>query len=300
MGWLRLGSLLLFWVTGAAGQDILIKDGGREIAVPLPDGNRLSMVWIEPGTFKTKLSYLEGGGDQQHCLVVTEGFYIGKYEVTQGQWEGVLGSKPWVGQPFVKDNPSHPAVYLSWNAPKEFIQRLNGAANGVAYSLPTEVEWEYACRADTESRWSFGDTPDLLQDYAWFRGNAWDAGLRWAQPVGTKLANPWGLHDMHGNVWEWVYSGQTVEAEAAQSYMVSVTRGGCFGTPALGLSSEVASRFYWNPENWQGGGRQVLEHGAAYVGFRLLRKGPKLTGPTAVARHSWGQVKDGNTRLSAP
>ena len=143
-----------------------------------------------------------------HKVIFREGFELGKYVVTQGQWERVMGTRPWSGQGprgHVQANVNHPAVYVSWFDVQEFIGKLNLLEVGQAvYRLPTEAEWEYAGRAGTTTRWSFGDDASLLGEYAWYRANAWERELRYAQPVGQKLPNPWGLYDMHGNVWEWV------------------------------------------------------------------------------------------------
>ena len=82
-----------------------------------------------------------------------------------------MGTTPWSGQDYVQEHSSHPAVYISWNDVQEFIGRLNAAAGASLYRLPTEAEWEYACRAGTQTRWSFGDDDEsLLADYAWYEG----------------------------------------------------------------------------------------------------------------------------------
>ena len=97
-------------------------------------------------------------------------------------------------------------MFISWEDAQTFVNRLSareGKEEG-HYRLPTEAEWEFACRAGTEFPWSFGDVPRLLNDYAWYDYNAWNVGRRFAQRVGQKFPNPWGLFDMHGNVYEWV------------------------------------------------------------------------------------------------
>ena len=115
-----------------------------------------------------------------------------------------MGTKPWQesnGQDrdYVLSNPLHPATYISWNDVQAFIAKLNDAGSAV-YRLPTEAEWEYACRAGSSEAWSFGDDEDLLKYYAWYESN----NEGYPQAVGTKWPNRWGLYDMHGNVREWV------------------------------------------------------------------------------------------------
>ena len=167
-------------------------------------------------------------------VTLSRDFWLGKTEVTRGQWEQVMGTKPWSGS-VDKSDADLPAVNVSWEDATEFCRTLTDRerASGTLqadeiYRLPTEAEWEYACRAGTTTVYSFGDDESMLGDFGWFRG---DAGGN-AQPVGTKKPNPWGLHDMHGNVWEWcsdwydsALTGGTDPLGAAGG-LVRVLRGG--------------------------------------------------------------------------
>ena len=132
-----------------------------EITVDLPGGATMDFVWIEPGTLLMGAPdsdrYAAPAQKPQHEVTITRGFYLGKYEITQGEWEAVMGTRPWWRRGYVRENPDHPAVYISWNDVQGFVQRLNEAAGEELYRLPTEAEWEYACRAGTTTRWSFGE-----------------------------------------------------------------------------------------------------------------------------------------------
>ena len=142
------------------------------------------------------------------------GFWMGKYEVTQAQWEKVMGNNP----SYFK-GADRPVEQVSWNDAQEFLKKLNathpsplprgeqretslsgGAGGGLLFRLPSEAEWEYAVRAGTQTAYSFGDNPAQLGEYAWFDGNSGNE----THPVGKKKPNAFGLYDMHGNVWEWV------------------------------------------------------------------------------------------------
>ena len=127
---------------------------------------------------------------------------MGTYEVTQGQWESVMGTEPWKGQPNVQEGNDYPAVYVSWWDMQAFIGKLNALDSSSIYRLPTEAEWEYACRAGSTTAYSFGDDASELSDYAWYRENASDVDEKYAHQVGGKKPNDWDLYDMHGNVWE--------------------------------------------------------------------------------------------------
>ena len=224
------------------------RETGDIATFDLPGGATIEMVWIEPGTF------LMGHEGDQHEVTLTRGFYLGKYELTQGQWESVMDTSLWSGQDSVQANPSHPAVYISWNDMQEFIGKLNQAEGTAVYRLPTEAEWEFTCRAGTTTKWSFGDDEGDLGNYAWERDNAQNAGEQYVHAVGTKLPNPWGLYDMHGNVFEWcqdrywVYSSNAqVDPTGSSSGSFRVLRGGAFDYGAF--FTRAANRYAYSPDS---------------------------------------------------
>jgi formylglycine-generating enzyme required for sulfatase activity len=140
-----------------------------------------------------------GSGERpQHRVQITRPFYLGATEVTQEQYRVVTGQSPSLSKGDVL-----PVESASWEDAIAFCNKLNelekGSLAGAIYHLPTEAEWEYACRAGTPTRFSFGDLDAGLGDYAWFIGNSGDKRHR----VGQKRPNAWGLFDMHGNVREW-------------------------------------------------------------------------------------------------
>lgn len=169
---------------------------------------RDALVWIPPGEFVMGSPYDEPGRDRdespQTRVVFREGFWMGRCEVTQEEYERLMGTNPSVNT----SSGKHPVEKVSWFEAMEFCARLTRLAAaagalpaGYGFRLPGEAEWEYACRAGTTTRFSFGDDPgDLdLMEYGWYVRNS-DSSTH---PVGKKRANPWGLHDLHGNVWEW-------------------------------------------------------------------------------------------------
>ena len=196
----------------------------------------MEFVWIEPGVFQMGSERGRRNESPVHEVEISRGFWLGKFEVTQEQWKSVMGEEPWAGWAIVESNPLHPAVIISWNEVQEFIRRLNEDAGEELYRLPTEAEWEYACRAGTQTRWSFGDDESLLPEHAWYHGNNYST--KGAKEVGTNKPNPWGLYDMHGNVWEWVqdwydaeYYSKSVrnDPQGPTSGPGRVVRGGHFG-----------------------------------------------------------------------
>jgi formylglycine-generating enzyme required for sulfatase activity len=136
------------------------------------------------------------GETPNHRVCIDKPFYLGKTEVTQKQWQDVMGNNP--SKVKVEDKP---VDRVSWNDTQEFIQKLNAKAGGNYFRLPTEAEWEYAARAGSDGDYCYGDGEGSLASYAWF-GNLGYKGT--PHEVAQKEPNAWGLYDMHGNVWEWV------------------------------------------------------------------------------------------------
>ena len=241
------------------------------ITVELAPGVPLDMVWIEPGVFTMGSPLDEQGRNDdegpQREVRLTQGFYLSQCEVTQLQWTAVTGERPWSHYADeLKEGPDRPAVYISWEDGQEFIAALNAAAGGQVYRLPTEAEWEYAGRAGTKTPWSFGDVEKELDRHAWWTDNVSLAGRLAAQPVGLKTPNPWGLYDMHGNVWEWVGdwlgaypAGPQTDPQGPPEGTARVFRGGSFKDAAA--LSRSAQRC-WNAPDLR----------FSHVGVRLVRE----------------------------
>ncbi len=189
--------------------------GGRPASLAPPPGpSPAGMVWIPPGTFLMGSPPEEVGRDfdegPQTEVSLTLGFWMGVTEVTQAEYKAMMGINP---STFVED-PQRPVEKVTWREAMDYCGRLTRAARekgllpaGFAYRLPTEAEWEYACRAGTTSRFYYGEDPEYhkLADYAWFGENSDST----THPVGTRKPNAWGLHDLHGNVLEWCLDSAT-------------------------------------------------------------------------------------------
>jgi len=203
-----------------------------------------------------------GDDEKQVKVTITRAFELGKTVVTQQQWIEVMETTPWKRE----YGNNYPAVNVSWNDATKFCKKLTALERKSGklsakqkYRLPTEAEWEYACRAGTTTAYSCGDDESSLGDYAWYDDNS-GAELH---EVATKKPNPWGLFDMHGNVWEWcedwytesLSGGDDPKGPSAGSYRV--LRGGNWRS-ASGCRS--ASRLYSSPASRDG-----------YCGFRIVR-----------------------------
>jgi formylglycine-generating enzyme required for sulfatase activity len=241
----------------------------------------IELVRIPAGTFMMGSSDVEGDSDErpQHQVTISSDFYIGKYEVTQKQWFDVMGT--WPGSAPSSSfgmGDNHPAYHVSWADITEvdgFLDKLNQATPGCnisglptdttryhpanvpagCFRLPTEAEWEYAARAGTSTQyyWGDGDTLADIDPYAWYEDNSYNLGSSHpnygTQSVGGKLPNAWGLYDMSGNVYEWVYdwygsytSGAKTDPTGPASASRRVKRGG--GWPRYADDLRSAVRFH--------------------------------------------------------
>jgi formylglycine-generating enzyme len=274
----KLGLLLLMFLIAVGCDDSTESEQATE---PVPSDlpiielpsitNTLGMKFnkIPAGTFlmgSPQTEKVRDDNEHQHKVTITKQYYMQTTEVTQGQWKAVMGTEPWKGIQYVKEGPNN-AASLSWNDAIAYCNKLS-EKEGKTYRLPTEAEWEYACRAGTETRWSFGDDEKELGDYAWYREDGYVPDEKYAHQVGLKKPNAFGLYDMHGNVYEWChdyYEEDYYQQSPAQDPTGPVT--GSFRV-FRGGSWFVNSRFTRSAgRNWF-----VADYRFFLYGFRLVRE----------------------------
>lgn len=227
------------------------------------------MVFVEGGTFIMGCTSEQGGDcdsdESPNHLVTVSDFYIGKYEVTQAQWEAVMGTsvsqqRDKAGETSLSGvGSNYPMYYVSWTEVQEFISRLN-ALTGKEYRLPTEAEWEYAARGGNKSKGYKYSGSNFIEQVAWYKSNSGNG----THPVGSKSPNELGIYDMSGNVWEWCYdrygsygSGAEINPVGPSSGERRVNRGG--GWYSSASDCRVAYRRSGAPSD-----RSI------YLGFRLV------------------------------
>ena len=236
-----------------------------------PGGRQVKdMVWIVPGEFTMGSPPEEAGRDldegPQTRVIITHGFYLGAHEVTQGEFKEVMGANP---STFTGDL-KRPVEKVTWREALDFCGRLTQVESeasalppGYAYRLPTEAEWEYACRAGTTTRFSHGEDPDTrrLGDYAWFGDNSDST----THPVAEKQPNAWGLHDMHGNVLEWCL-------DAATSSLPGGTITDYHAAPGGSLRIARGGSWLYGPKSCRSANRDNYGEAGRYidVGFRVV------------------------------
>jgi formylglycine-generating enzyme required for sulfatase activity len=221
------------------------------------------MVRIPAGTFlmgskADPFARFQPSADEQPQHQVTlKAFAMGKYEVTQEQWYAVMGNLP-----SSTKGRTLPVDSVSWDDAQEFVRRLS-AKTGKNYRLPSEAEWEYAARAGSRTEWYFGDNENELGRYAWFSGNSGNS----THPVGEKLPNAFGLHDVHGNVREWTADCWNDNYNAAPSDGSAWLAGNCSRRVLRGGSWRVA------PPDLRSASRYWLSASSRddFIGFRVSR-----------------------------
>lgn len=239
-------------------------------AVEMKNFGGIRFVKIEAGCFQmgqdkqtdlnTKEKQMTGNELPQHKVCISKPFYIGESEITQKQWEDVMASNPSKYKGMYR-----PVEKVSWSDTQTFIEKLNDREKGDFYRLPSEAEWEYAARAGSTTVWSFGDDSSSVVQYAWFGNEGYNGD---SHEVGQKKPNPWGLVDIHGNVWEWVqdwydpeYYKHSLESDpkGAETGQYKVYRGGSWVAKPSNLRSAV--RYSGLPSTRSGD-----------IGFRLVRE----------------------------
>ncbi|MGP0069268.1 MAG: formylglycine-generating enzyme family protein [Isosphaeraceae bacterium] len=226
----------------------------------------------------------------QHRVRITQSFYLGMHQVTRGQFgrfveatryqteaekdgKGGYGwdasSNKWEQNPKFtwrsagfEQTDNHPVVNVSWDDASAFCDWLS-RQEGQPYRLPTEAEWEYACRAGTTTRFSFGDSENLLGQYAWYAANSTNQ----THPVGEKKPNTFGLHDMHGNVWEWCSDGYEAD------YYKKSPASDPLGSEQAVLRVIRGGSWYNDPQSARSACRDWITPGfrSGSLGFRLAR-----------------------------
>ena len=261
----------------------------KDMLIPLSDNVNLDMTWIEPGTFIMGSPTDELGrydNEVQHEVTLTQGYWMGRYEITQAQYKAVMKTNPSYFKDYEVES-SLPVEQVNWNDAKEFCAKLTEIEKaagrlpeGYEYTLPTEAQWEYACRAGTTTALNNGkNLSDAKQcpemdEVGWYWYNSEINGRRVTHPVGQKLPNAWGLYDMHGNVNEWCLdwygdypTSAVTDPIGAVTGWSRVIRSGSWNNNANNCSS--AFRSYTAPDNRSGG-----------IGFRVaLVKSKNITIP---------------------
>lgn len=228
----------------------------------------MKFVYVPAGTFKTQLCQ----ACKKQTVVISKPFEMSVHEVTQQQWQRVMGDRgPWVDKLNEGIGPDYPATYVNLDEVHAFLSTINAADDEFVYRLPSSAQWEYASRAGKLTMNSFGRDTTAFKAFAWYDFNTSTQGRSFAHPVGSKKANKWGIHDLHGNVAEWVSDDAINEQHVGNAGVITdpevndagsnlnVARGSHFDQDAEASLSES----YWELSPYAKD---------AKLGFRLIRK----------------------------
>jgi formylglycine-generating enzyme required for sulfatase activity len=262
------------WTFSAAEAEAMQAEAGRRLGQPEEWTNSFGMKFrlIPAGLFSmgtNSWGWAEYLHDERprHSVTIPGPFYMGAHEVTQSQWQQVMKTTPWKDMLSVIEGLDVAASCISWDDATAFCERLT-ACDGRRYRLPTEAEWEWACRAGTDTDYTFGERREKLSEYSWHSGNTEGQRQGYAHRVGRKLANAFGLFDTHGNVGEWCsdwydasyYSvSPSHNPQGPSSGSLRVSRGGTWNGVPVGLRSSHRESSEPSNSNPTTGFRVVLE-----------------------------------------
>jgi formylglycine-generating enzyme required for sulfatase activity len=237
------------------------------------NGPKIKFVWCPPGRFVMGTEIVDRANQDRQSIegpvevVLTHGLWMSQSEITQSAWKRVMGTTPWDGRPNVVVGDNYPATFVSWNRALAFcgeftrLERIAGRLPmDLEYSLPTEAEWEYACRAGTKTKYSFGNDETELGKHAWYSVNT--RHQRFAHPVSSRLPNAWGFVDMHGNVREWCLDAFSETLPGGDDPVIR--------TGTEGGDSRIVRGGGWMATYYYSAARNVsgLSSANAYTGFR--------------------------------
>jgi len=245
----------------------------KTMTLDLGDDVKMELVLIPAGDFMmgSKLSPAEaakafGGREANYAnehprrkVTISKPFYMGIHEVTQAQWETLMDNKPYLDKMVTKVGPQYAVGWVHSNEAIEYCEKLSKKL-GKSVKLPTEAQWEYACRAGSDAEFCYGDDPEKVGEYGWYGKNMVDnqKAKTYAREGGLLKPNAWGLYDMHGNVWEWCRdwhsndfygSGNDVDPECTEETKHRTARGGSWYNGAVNLRS--AARNSWTGPNYR-------------------------------------------------
>lgn len=223
---------------------------------------QITSVWCPRGRFRMgDLTNSPKANESPVDVELTNGLWVGVHEITQSQWEAVMNTTPWTAFQDHKPHSEHAASHITWTEAREFCKRLTETERKAGrlpadweFRLPTEAEWEYVCRAGTTTKYSFGNSADALSEHAWWRDNADAKGEKYAHAVGRFKPNPWGLYDIHGNVYEWCLDAYADKLPGGKNPLVTnetsdkrVNRGG--GWDHRDAEAHSSSNRRWTPQD---------------------------------------------------
>ncbi|MCA9055761.1 MAG: SUMF1/EgtB/PvdO family nonheme iron enzyme, partial [Planctomycetaceae bacterium] len=256
-------------------------------------------LWIAGGRYRmgSTLAVPDEEDERPVDVELTYGLWVQKHELTQGEWRQIVGLMPWAPFADKRNNDRNAATHMTWDEAVDYCQRLTDRDRRAGsipidweYRLPTEAEWEYFCRAGTHAVYCYGDNAEELAKYAWWKANTQDVGEGYAHEVGKLLPNAWGLHDVHGNVFEYCYDSYLSPLPGGRDPVVA-------DPPIAGKVCRGGGWAYYGTDSLECSDRAILARNV-----RRNRHGIRLVvAPvSAISAAGYGRSPSNNTHPSSP